>query len=330
MAHPSSSMRFGLPRGITRLAMAIGLATAPALVVTTSPAQAVSPLGPPRFSAVLMNADTGEILYQEQGSAIRYPASITKVMTLYLVFDALDAGRIQLTDRVVVSRHAASQKPSKLGLSPGQSISVADAIGVVAVKSANDIAVALAEKIGGTETNFARLMTAKARSLGMRQTVFSNASGLPDPAHFTSANDLAILSAALLRNHRDKYGYFSEQSFSYGRQRIANHNKLLGQFVGLDGIKTGFTVDSGFTLAASAVRGGQRLIAIVLGAPSSWQRNRDITALLNAGFTALAIRATGRPDDMPALLASQGFALNRSLRPLPAMAMQPVEEGDAE
>lgn len=296
----------------------------------SSIASAGSPLGPARFAAVLMNPDTNEVMFEEQGTAIRHPASITKVMTLYLVFDALDSGRLRLSDEVEISRHAAAQKPSRLGLAPGRTISVEDAIQVVAVKSANDIAVALAEKIGGTEANFARMMTLKARALGMRQTMFANASGLPDPAHFTSARDIAILSAALLRYHADRYHYFSEQSFAYGGQRMANHNHLLGNVVGLDGIKTGFTVDSGFTLTASAVRDGRRLIAVVLGAPTSWSRNRDITALLDAGFTALKERARGMAGNLPSILASNGFVLNRAERPMPKMAMEPIEEGDSE
>jgi len=303
---------------------------APAVVLPMTPAAAISPLGAPRFATVLMDADTNEILYAEQATAIRHPASITKVMTLYLVFDALDAGRLRLDDRVVMTPHAARQRPSKLGLGVGQSLSVAEAISVVAVKSANDVAVALAEKIGGSESGFARMMTAKARQLGMRQTVFANASGLPDPAHFTSAQDIAILSAAMIRNHPDRYGCFAEQSFTYGRLRMANHNKLLGNVPGVDGIKTGFTNDSGFTLTASAVRNGRRLIAVVLGSPSGWQRDRDITALLNSGFTALEIRRAGRNEDMPALLASSGFALNRSMRPAPRIASLEIEEGDAE
>nr|WP_053000423.1 D-alanyl-D-alanine carboxypeptidase family protein [Sphingomonas sp. Y57] len=317
-----------LARWLACLALALPLSLPP--FVATAPAEAASPLGAPRFSAVLMDADTNEILYAEQPTAIRHPASITKVMTLYLVFDALDAGRLKLDDRVVMSPLAASQRPSKLGLGIGQSLSVADAISVVAVKSANDVAVALAEKIGGTEANFARMMTAKARQLGMRQTVFANASGLPNPGHFTSAQDIAILSAAMIRNHPARYHCFSEQSFSYGKLRMANHNKLLGNVPGVDGIKTGFTNDSGFTLTASAVRNGRRLIAVVLGSPSGWQRDRDITSLLNAGFTALAIRGAGRSEDMAALLASSGFALNRSLRPLPQIAALEIEEGDTE
>ncbi|MBW8910876.1 MAG: D-alanyl-D-alanine carboxypeptidase [Sphingomonas sp.] len=312
-------------RWLAQLALAVAAIIAPLL-----PAHAASPLGAPRFAAVLMDADTREVLFSEQATAIRHPASITKVMTLYIVFDALDAGRLRLDDRVVMSAHAVSQRPSKLGLGIGQSLSVEEAINVVAVKSANDVAVALAEKIGGSEANFARMMTAKARDLGMRQTVFANASGLPDPAHFSSAQDIAILSASMIRNHPDRYRCFSEQSYSYGRLRMANHNKLLGNVAGLDGIKTGFTNDSGFTLTASAVRGGRRLIAVVLGSPSGFQRDRDITALLNAGFTALDIRRGGGSEDIQALLASSGFALNRSLRSAPRIAALDIEEGDGE
>ncbi len=316
---------FAFDRWLMRLMLALTAFVLPSLSV-----QAASPLGAPRFAAVLMDADTNEILYAEQGTAIRHPASITKVMTLYIVFDALDSGKLRLDDRVVMSWRAASQKPSKLGLGVGQSLSVQDAINVVAVKSANDIAVALAERVGGTEANFARMMTAKARELGMRQTVFANASGLPDPAHFSSAQDIAILSAAMIRNHPDRYRCFAEPSYSYGRIRMANHNKLLGAVDGLDGIKTGFTNDSGFTLTASAKRNGRRLIAVVLGSPSGWQRNRDITSLLNAGFTALDIRRDGRSEDMPALLASAGFTLNRNVRQIPQYTAIDVEEGDAE
>ena len=305
--------------------MAVATFALPAL-----PAKATSPLGIPRFAAVLMDADTSEILYAEQASAIRHPASITKVMTLYLVFDALQSGKLRPDDRVVMSWNAVRQRPSKLGLAVGQSLSVDEAINVVAVKSANDVAVALAEKVGGTEANFARMMTAKARALGMRQTVFSNASGLPDPAHFSSAQDIAILSAAMIRNHPDRYHCFAEQSYSYGRLRLANHNKLLGVVPGLDGIKTGFTNDSGFTLTASAIRNGHRLIAVVLGSPSSWQRNRDITTLLNTGFTALDIRKNGGVEDMPALLASAGFALNRANRQQIQVTDGDIEEGDGE
>lgn len=301
-----------------------------ALVAFSSPGIAASPLGPARFAAILMDADSKEILFSDQASAIRHPASITKVMTLFLVFDALEAGKLQLTDHVVMSHHAASQRPSKLGLAAGRSLTVDEAIRIVAVKSANDVAVALAEKLGGTEARFAEMMTDKARALGMRQTVFSNASGLPDPATFTSAHDLALLSVALLRDHADRYNYFSERSIAFGQQRMTNHNHLLGNFIGLDGIKTGYTADAGFTLAASAARAGRRLVAVVLGAPTSASRNRNISAMLTAGFTAFDIRALGNVADIPALLASAGFAPNLATPSMRLQKLLPMDEGDEE
>ena len=267
-----------------------------------SAALAVSPLGPARTSAILVDADSSRILYSRGAEQIGHPASITKVMTLFLAFDALAEGRLSLTDRVVMTRHAASMSPSKLGLAPGQSLSVEDAIRVIAVKSANDVAVALAERLGGNETSFAQMMTRKARSLGMVQTNFANATGLPNPANFTSARDLALLSMGILRTHPDRYRYFGQRYFTYGQQTMTNHNRLLGIVPGVDGIKTGYTVDSGFTLAASATRGGRRLIAIVLGEPSAAIRNRIVTGLLEAGFTALQRRAMGQEADVATLL----------------------------
>ena len=263
---------------------------------------AASPLGPARTSAILVDADSSRILYSRGAEQIGHPASITKVMTLFLAFDALAEGRLSLTDRIVMSRHAASMSPSKLGLAPGQSLSVEDAIRVIAVKSANDVAVALAERLGGNESNFARMMTRKARSLGMVQTNFANATGLPNPANFTSARDLALLSMGILRAHPDRYRYFGQRYFTYGQQTMTNHNRLLGIVPGVDGIKTGYTVDSGFTLAASATRDGRRLIAVVLGEPSAAIRNRIVTGLLEAGFTALQRRAMGQEADVAALL----------------------------
>lgn len=248
----------------------------------------------PRYAAMLMDARTGEVLYANAADEKRHPASITKVMTLYLAFDAIDSGQLKLTDPVKISAHAASQKPSRLGLAPGKSISVDDAIRIIAVKSANDIAVALAEKIAGSEPAFVAAMTRKARALGMRNTFYANASGLPNPANVTTARDIALLSAALMRAHPKQYSYFSLRDLSYGKQKYANHNRLLGKVLGVDGIKTGYTLDAGYTLAASAVRDGRRLIAVVLGEPSIAVRNRDATALLETGFTVLKGRALGQ------------------------------------
>lgn len=247
----------------------------------------------PRYAAVLMDAHTGEILYANAFRELRHPASITKVMTLYLAFDALASGTLKLTDPIVFSKNAAAQRPSKLGIAPGNSITVDQAIRIIAVKSANDVAVALAETIGGSQEKFVELMNRKARLLGMRDTNYANPSGLPDPNNVTTAYDLALLSSALMRVHPARYAYFSQQSFSYGKQVFTNHNHLLGKVVGMDGIKTGYTVDAGFTLAASAARESRRLIAVVLGEPSIVARNRDVTALLEAGFTVLRERGNG-------------------------------------
>ncbi len=220
------------------------------------------------------------------------PASITKVMTLFLTFDALASGRLGLDDRVPISRHAAAQRPSSSASRPAAR-SACDAIQVVAVKSANDIAVALGEKLGGSETTFARMMTDKARMLGMKATYFANASGLNDASNFTTARDLAILSSSLIRSHPDYYSYFGQRFASYGRQRFANHNPLLGQLPGMDGIKTGFTNDAGFTLAASATRGGRRLIAVVLGEPSVRRAAGMSPPCSKRGFRVLDKRTKG-------------------------------------
>ncbi len=312
--------------GLRRLAMPIAMAVA-LWSGTMAPASA-SPLGPARYSAILIDADDGSVLYSQAAEEIHHPASITKVMTLFLAFDALDAGRLNLSDRIVMTAHAAAQKPSKLGLRPGQTISVEDAIRVIAVKSANDVAVALAERLGGSEQAFARMMTVKARMLGMRQTMFSNATGLPDPATFTSAHDLGLLSLAMLHDHPDRYRYFSTRSFSWGAQRMTNHNHLLGTVAGVDGIKTGYTVEAGFTLAASAIRGGHRLVAVVMGEPTRMVRDRHVATLLEAGFTALDRRAHGSDVPVSSLLGGLLDEVPSGLSPavLSAIARSEADE----
>ena len=254
---------------------------------------AARPVNAPRYAAILMDARNREVLYAQSADEVRHPASITKVMTLFVAFDALSDGKLRLNDRVTISAHAASQRPSKLGLKVGESLSVDQAIRVITVKSANDIAVALAERIAGSESSFVTMMQRKARELGMRNTVYANASGLTDPTNVTSARDIALLSVALLREHPEGYSYFSLRDATYGDKTFSNHNHLLGKVIGLDGIKTGYTVDAGFTLAASAMRNNRRLIAVVLGEPSIAVRNRDATNLLEAGFKVLTQRDTG-------------------------------------
>ncbi|HLZ77936.1 MAG TPA: D-alanyl-D-alanine carboxypeptidase family protein [Sphingomonas sp.] len=312
-----------LGRLVRRIAMAIAL-----LLGVAAPAMA-SPLGPARYSAILIDAGDGAVLYSQAAEEIRHPASITKVMTLFLAFDALDQGRLHLSDRIIMTAHAAAQKPSKLGLRPGQTISVEDAIRVIAVKSANDVAVALAERLGGSEPAFARMMTARARALGMRQTMFSNATGLPDPATFTSAQDLALLALAMLRDHPDRYPYFSTRTFSWGAQHMVNHNHLLGAVPGVDGIKTGYTVDAGFTLAASAIRGGHRLVAVVMGEPTRLTRDRHVATLLEAGFTALDRRAQGSDVEVSSLLGGLLDEVPSGLSPAVLSAIAKAEADEA-
>lgn len=256
----------------------------------------------PRYAAILMDARNHEVLYAQAADETRHPASITKVMTLFLAFDALSDGKLKLNDRVVMTAHAAAQKPSKLGLRVGESLSVDQAIRIICVKSANDVAVALAERIAGSESAFVAMMQRKARELGLRNTVYANASGLTDPTNVTSARDIALLSAALLREHPEGYSYFSLRDASFGDKTFTNHNHLLGKVVGLDGIKTGYTVDAGFTLAASAMRNNRRLIAVVLGEPSIAVRNRDATNLLEAGFKVIADRSNGQQQSVADVL----------------------------
>jgi D-alanyl-D-alanine carboxypeptidase len=254
-------------------------------------------------SAILMDARDGSILYAENAGIVRRPASLTKMMTLFLTFDALDAGRLRLDDPVRISRYASSQKPSRVGLRPGATMTVDQAIRAVAVVSANDVAVALAETVGGTEDRFARMMTKKARALGLQDTSFTNATGLPG-ANLTTAQDMARLSLALLREHPRRYPVFATRSFSWAGRRVQNHNHLLGSFPGADGLKTGYTAEAGFALAASAKRGNRRLIAVVIGERSVQIRDRRVAKMLSEGF-AKADRPAEIPESLEEWLGSK-------------------------
>lgn len=249
-----------------------------------------------KFAAIAVDASSGEVFYSRNATARRYPASLTKVMTLYLAFEALDRGDLRMSDRVVISPRAAAQPPSKLGLRVGDQLSVAQALDVLVVKSANDIATALAEKMAGSEAAFARRMTAKARQLGMRDTTFKNASGLPNPQHVSTALDLAVLGHALLRDYPDRYAIFKQQQTVFRGRLIRGHNALL-KSPGVDGMKTGFVRASGFNLLTSGVGDGHRFIAVVLGGNTAAARDQFMLALLRASFTSLAVRLAG--DDLP-------------------------------
>ncbi|MDQ2859640.1 MAG: D-alanyl-D-alanine carboxypeptidase [Pseudomonadota bacterium] len=283
-------------RRIARVTQA--LAVAVCMVASASAAWAQSPYprvayAEPKNTAIVMDAHTGEVLYAERADSVRYPASITKVMTLYLAFEALAAGRLHLNDLVVVSPLAAAQPATKLGLRAGDTITVEDAMHAMAVHSANDMAVAMSEKIGGTESRFAALMTLKAQQLGMINTRYVNANGLPDNRQVTTARDMAILTRAVLRDYPQYYRFFSTEQFTYRGKTYVNTNHLLGKMPGVDGLKTGFTNAAGFNLDASAMRNGNRLIAVVMGSSSSAARNANVEGLLLTGFDVLERRARG-------------------------------------
>ncbi|GLR79334.1 peptidase S11 [Azospirillum oryzae] len=237
-----------------------------------------------KAAAIVVDARTGQVLIDQDADAITHPASLTKMMTLYLTFDALDDGRLTLDQQLPVSSWAESMSPTKLGLRAGQTLKVETAILGLVTKSANDAAVVLAEALGGTESRFAEMMTRKAREIGMRHTVYRNASGLPNMEQVTTARDYAMLSRALMRDHAKYYPYFSRRNFVYGGRTLANHNHLMSRYEGMDGIKTGYTVASGFNLAASAVRDGRRLVGVVMGGKSAVSRDNKMAALLDQAF----------------------------------------------
>jgi D-alanyl-D-alanine carboxypeptidase (penicillin-binding protein 5/6) len=258
--------------------------------------------GEPKSTAIVMDAGTGEILYSERADSPRYPASVTKIMTMYLAFQALADGRLHLGDMIVVSPLAAAQPATKLGLRAGETISVEDALHAMAVHSANDMAVAIAEKVGGTSSRFADMMTLKAQQLGMTGTHYVNPNGLPDNRQISTAHDLAILARAALRDYPQYYGFFSQEQFTYRGKTMVNTNHLLGKMPGVDGLKTGFTNAAGFNLAASAVRNGHRLIAVVMGSSSGAARNANVEDLLLTGFDI-----EDRRDRGEKILATQTF-----------------------
>jgi D-alanyl-D-alanine carboxypeptidase len=231
-------------------------------------------------SAIVVDARTGRTLYQSDADALRYPASLTKMMTLYLTFEALKAGRITKSTPVTFSAYASSMPPTKLGVRPGNSISVETAIYALVTRSANDAAAALGETLGGNTDNFAHIMTATAHRLGMTRTTFHNANGLPSVGQMSTARDMALLGIALREHFPQYYGYFATRSFMYGRHRIPNHNHLLGRIDGVDGIKTGYTHDSGFNIVTSAKRDGRSIVAVVMGGRTSRSRDAEVASLV--------------------------------------------------
>jgi len=233
-----------------------------------------------KYAGFVMDAKTGKVLYESHANERRYPASLTKMMTLYLLFEAMEDGKVTKSTRVTFSRHAAGQAPSKLGIRPGQSISVETAIYALVTKSANDVACAIGEMLGGSEPYFAQMMTEKARQLGLTSTQFRNASGLPNPQQYTTARDMAMLGIALQEHFPKEYRYFSTRVFTYGNRHYPNHNKLLGRVKGVDGIKTGYTSASGFNLVTSVATGNRHIVAVVMGGRTGRSRNEQMVSLI--------------------------------------------------
>lgn len=260
-------------------------------------------------ASIVVDVDQGTVILEDDASHLWYPASLTKMMTVYLAFEAIEAGKLAFTDTLVASKHVAAQPDSRIGLDTGEKMTVREAILAVITQSANDAAVLLAERIGGSEGDFALTMTARARQLGMSSTVFRNASGLPHEEQKTTARDMALLAVRLMQDFPQHYELFNTRSFSYKGISYGNINSILTNYPGADGLKTGFTCGSGYNLVASAKREDHRLVGVLLGAGSGSERTAAMVKLLNAGFAKVKTSAP------PLLLAS--------LEPAPAVAIEP-------
>lgn len=249
----------------------------------------------PPYASIVVDANSGKVMAAVNADSARHPASLTKIMTLYLLFERLEAGKIKLSTEMPVSEHAAAQAPSKLGLRPGQSIDVGTAIRAIVTKSANDVAVIIAEALAGSETDFAKLMTEKARALGMNHTYYHNASGLPDDRQITTARDQAILGRAIQDRFPKYFHYFSTRYFVFHGKRMRNHNHLLGRVDGVDGIKTGYIHESGFNIVTSVHRGGRHIVAVVFGGRSAKARDARVTSLIANNINVAANKRTAPP-----------------------------------
>jgi len=281
------------------------------LGLTAAPAAANN-----KYAAVVMDYATGEVLHSRRADVPLFPASLTKMMTLMMLFDALERGAFRIDSKLPVSRRAADMPASKLGLRAGSSITVAQAIQAMTVRSANDVAVVIAEALGRSESGFAEMMTERARRLGMRNTTFQNASGLPNSRQKSTARDMALLAQRLIRHYQKYYHYFGQDSFTFAGRTYRSHNRLVRSYRGMDGLKTGYTRASGFNLASSAVRDGRRVIVIVFGGRSARTRDAEVVRLMDLGFERLrerrgvpliALRPQPKPGTaMPAVTVAGG------------------------
>jgi D-alanyl-D-alanine carboxypeptidase len=285
--------------------------------ITAAPAHAQ--IGSERYAAIVVDARSGNVLAAANADEQRHPASLTKMMTLYMVFEALQEGRLRLDSRVPISEEAASRPPSKLGVPAGQSISVEQAILALVTRSANDVAAAVGERLGGSEHRFAQMMTLRARSIGMNRTVFRNASGLPDADQVTTARDMATLGRRLIQDFPGRYHYFGVTHVEFGAVRIRNHNRMLQTYEGVDGIKTGYINASGFNIVTSATRGDRRIVGAVFGGSSWVERDTHMAALLDQGFDRLGL-ANAAPGGLGVLRTAQAAPLPRGQAAAPSRA----------
>lgn len=322
-----------LPQNAARVGLAVLIG------LSTSLANTGEALADKRVkAAIVVDANNNNVLYSQSADTLRSPASLTKIMTLYVLFAYMRAGRFSADTPLKVSKHAAGQAPTKLYLKPGQTISVKDCIHALVTKSANDAAAVVAENIGGTEENFARIMTQTARNLGMKNTTYRNASGLPNNEQMTTARDQAILAMHIMRDYPEYYGVFETKYFEYKGRKYRNHNRLLFSYKGTNGIKTGYTRASGFNLTASVERGNKHLVGVVLGGASSASRNAAMESLFDRHWSKATTgkpKSTGliasllggptppRPSRKPAVAvasAVQAPAAPQAPAPLPAVA----------
>jgi D-alanyl-D-alanine carboxypeptidase len=286
---------FGFSAGVMR-AFYVVVFAALLSACTTSDTLDIKKIAPPqspiteKFAAIVIDANTGKVLYQNEADETRFPASLAKMMTVYLMFDQLASGKATLNSPVFFSANAAGQPPSKLGIKAGSFLIYDEAIRALTVKSANDVAMAVAETIGGTSENFAAMMTAKARSLGMTRTRFTNPSGLPDSQMVTTARDMAILGLVLRKNHPRFYGYWKQTSFDIDEREVRGHNKTLGVIPGADGIKTGYTRASGFNLATSVKYGGRSIVAVVMGEKTGAIRDQRMRSIISQTLPKASVR----------------------------------------
>ena len=264
-----------------------------------------------KYAAIVIEESSGKVLFARNADKSRFPASLTKIMTLYLLFEELESGRMTMQTKMPVSRVAASRSPSKLYLKPGQSITVKDAIYALITKSANDVATVIGEALSGSERNFGKRMTRKARALGMASTTFRNASGLPHSKQRTTARDMARLAIAIRRDFPQYFGFFSTKSFRWRGKRFGNHNKLLSNYSGTDGIKTGYIDASGFNLVATVERRGVRLIGVVFGGRSGRTRDAHMVEILDKSFKRV------KPGDIHTQLAASSNAVRALPKTLP-------------